>query len=129
MNNYYYRNVKVPFNTLYFTKKDILTRSETVLNFYEKMIVLLLKEGIKASGNEKLINKLSIMLNIKEVFVEDFINVLIRLNAITSESGIYKLSNQSYFGYSDKDPDILLSNVKEGKDDLEFAYLLDVDSL
>ena len=129
MNNYYYRNVKVPFNTLYFTKKDILTRTETVLNFYEKMIVLLLKEGIKASSNEKLINKLSIMLNIKEVFVEDFINVLIRLNAITSESGIYKLSNQSYFGYSDKDPDILLSNVKECKDDLEFAYLLDVDSL
>ena len=39
MNNYYYRDIKVPFNTLYFNKKNILTRSETVLNFYEKIIV------------------------------------------------------------------------------------------
>ena len=129
MNNYYYRDIKVPFNTLYFTKKNIPTRSESVLNFYEKTIVLLLKEGINATSEEKLINKLSIMLNIKEIFVEDFINTLFRLNAITFETGIYKLSSQSYFEYSDKDQDILLSNVKEGKDDLEFAYLLDVDSL
>ena len=129
MNNYYYRDIKVPFNTLYFTKKDIPTRSESVLNFYEKTIVLLLKEGIKATSNEKLIEKLSVMLNIKEVLVEDFLNVLFRLNAVTVESGTYKLSSQSYFEYSDKDQDILLSNVKECKNDLEFAYLLDVDSL
>lgn len=129
MNNYYYRDIKVPFNTLYFIKKDIPTRTENVLNFYEKTIVLLLKEGIKASNVDNLINKLSIMLNIKEIFVKDFINTLIRINAITSDNSTYKLTDQSYFGYSDKDQDILLSNVKEGKDDLEFAYLLDVDSL
>ena len=129
MNNYYYRDIKVPFNTLYFNKKNILTRSEMVLNFYEKIIVLILKEGIEASGDDELIEKLSTMLNIKRIFVEDFINNLMRIKAVIFESNVYKLSNQSYFGYSDKDQDILLSNIKEGKDDLEFAYLLDVDSL
>ena len=129
MNNNYYREIKVPFSTLYFTKKDIITKTETVLNFYEKMIILLLKEGVKAKSEGELIINLSIMLNVKEKFVDKFINKLNKVEALIIENGKFKLTDELYYEYSDKDNDILLANVNEEKDDLEFAYILDLNTL
>ena len=44
----YFREIKIPFNAIHFLKKDIVTRSGTPLNFYQKNIILILEKSVDA---------------------------------------------------------------------------------
>ena len=70
------RKVSFPVKVLHY--EDISVYESVQLNFYEKFIILLLQKGIKSSNTDELIGKLSKLLNIALVCVEEFIEFLIK---------------------------------------------------
>lgn len=131
MNNIelYYREYKVPFNAIHFTKKDINTRTGTILNFYQKNILLILSKGLVAKDTDDLSNKLSTMLNIKYSVIKEYIEYLYKLNAIVLSNGKFTISGDLNYTYSDKHQDIMVANTKLGKDVLSYIYLLEAGTL
>ena len=125
----YFRYLNIPFTVLKFTKKDIKTRMESYLNFYQKYITLLLKDGIKANSIEDLCNELSVMLNLKYILVLNYVEHLNNLGGLKCVNGLYYLADDTYYQPSDKNPDILVANVQEGKDKLDFIYFVDAGKL
>lgn len=125
----YYREVNVPFKILKFTKNNIKTRVEATLNFYEKYIILILKDGVKAKDKAKLADEISNMLNIKYGIVFKFIKLLEELDAIKLEGGIYSLTDNTIFTSSDNYKDIMLANLKESEDSIDYIYILETGNL
>lgn len=125
----YFRELKIPFNAIHFLKKDIVTRSGTPLNFYQKNILLILTSGISAKDIEELSNKLSTMLNIKYSVIKEYIEYLYKMKAITFSNNKFMISEDLNYTYSDKHQDVMIANTKMGKDVLSYVYLLEIGSL
>ena len=56
MKNIYSRELKLSFNSINFLKKDIITRHDKTLNFYQKNIILILEKGLTANSLNDLSN-------------------------------------------------------------------------
>lgn len=125
----YFRELKIPFNAIHFLKKNIVTRSGTPLNFYQKNILLILTSGISAKDIEELSNKLSTMLNIKYSVIKEYIEYLYKMKAITFSNNKFMISEDLNYTYSDKHQDVMIANTKMGKDVLSYVYLLEIGSL
>lgn len=125
----YYREIKIPFTAIHFTKKDIVTRSGTILNFYQKTILLILKKGIKAIDTDDLAKKISVMLNIKYLIVKHCVEYFYKMKIIKLENGIYVLGDDVNCTYSEKNSNVMLANVKMGKDNLNYVYLSEIGTL
>ena len=125
----YFRELKIPFNAINFLKKDIITRSGTPLNFYQKNILLILTSGVSAKNIDELSNKLSTMLNIKYSVIKEYIEYLYKMKAITLSDNKFVISEDLNYTYSDKHQDVMIANTKMGKDVLSYVYLLEIGSL
>lgn len=125
----YFRELKIPFNAIHFLKKDIVTRSGTPLNFYQKNILLILTSGVSAKNIDELSNKLSTMLNIKYSVIKEYIEYLYKMKAITLSDNKFVISEDLNYTYSDKHQDVMIANTKMGKDVLSYVYLLEIGSL
>lgn len=125
----YFREIKIPFNAIHFLKKDIVTRSGTPLNFYQKNIILILEKSVDAKNIDDLCNKLSIMLNIKSSIIREYIEYLYKLNVIIEKNNKFTITPDLNYTYSEKHQDVMVANTKMGKDVLSYVYLLEIGTL
>jgi len=125
--NSYIKKVPVELMAYMCSFKNVETKRARKLNFYERAIVLLLSKGVKAVTIEELIDKISVFLNIKKSFVEEFINLLFELESLYDGGNKFSLSNSVVFEEHKNDKRILLSNVQNDRDDISFLYISQLD--
>ena len=97
------------------------------LNFYQKMIILLLKKGFSAADRHDLIERLSETLNVSDSCVEDFINYLVKEKNIVfnAQKKSYSLADGITYYVDKKRNNIMFAELDTKMADCDNLLFLD----
>ena len=96
---FYTRAKKISFSVKGLTFTDIPVLKSVQLSFYEKYIVLILQKGFLAQNDTELYEKLSVLLNVSEKCVKEFVEYLISNSYLnfSAKEGKFVLDKSIHF--------------------------------
>lgn len=96
---FYTRAKKISFSVKGLTFTDIPVLKSVQLSFYEKYIILILQKGFLAQNDTELYEKLSVLLNVSEKCVKEFVEYLISNSYLnfSAKEGKFVLDKSIHF--------------------------------
>ncbi len=96
---WYTKQKKVTFPVQLLKFEDIAIYESVQLNFYQKYIILLLQRGIRIANKVDLVEKISKLLNVAIIFVDEFIDFLLVHSYLNFDqsTNLYKIDRSLHF--------------------------------